>query len=119
MKVRFLLDENLSPRLKAAVLRWDPTIDILRVGESDAPVLGTLDPDILRYLETTQRALVTNNRMSMPFHVADYLTIGGQHWGIFLVRTRIPLGLLAEELYTIWSASIADEWLNQLRRIPL
>ena len=33
MKVRFLLDENLSPRLKMAVLRLQPDIDILRIGE--------------------------------------------------------------------------------------
>ncbi|BAY61761.1 hypothetical protein NIES22_18280 [Calothrix brevissima NIES-22] len=32
MKVRFLLDENLSPRLKVAVLRLNPAIDIVRVG---------------------------------------------------------------------------------------
>ena len=51
MKVRFLLDENLSPRLKVAVLRLNPAIDILRVGESNAPTLGTLDPDVLRYLQ--------------------------------------------------------------------
>ncbi|MGI2907576.1 hypothetical protein [Tolypothrix sp. VBCCA 56010] len=42
MKVRFLLDENLSPRLKVAVLRLNPNIDILRVGETNAPQLGTL-----------------------------------------------------------------------------
>ena len=30
MKIKFLLDENLSPRLKVAVLRLNPEIDILR-----------------------------------------------------------------------------------------
>jgi hypothetical protein len=49
VKVRFLLDENLSPPLKIAVLRLNPAIDILRVGESNAPPLGTLDPDVLLY----------------------------------------------------------------------
>ena len=48
MKVRFLLDENLSPRLKPALLRLESTIDVLRVGDPDAPPLGTLDPDLLR-----------------------------------------------------------------------
>ena len=67
MKVRFLLDENLSPfgfgssdstetaktptsspRLKVAVLRLNPAIDILRVGESNAPILGTLDQFYVR-----------------------------------------------------------------------
>ena len=69
MKVRFLLDENLSTRLKVAVLRLNPAIDILRVGDPNAPQLGTLDPDILRYLELSQRLLVTDNRTSMPEHM--------------------------------------------------
>ena len=59
MNVCFLLDENLDPRLKAALLRRDPTIDVLRVGEPSTPELGTLDPDILRYLAGAGRALST------------------------------------------------------------
>ncbi|MFM2312160.1 MAG: hypothetical protein RLZZ04_1436 [Cyanobacteriota bacterium] len=72
MKVRFLLDENLSPRLKLAVLRLNPQIDILRVGGSDAPALGTLDPDILVYLQKSQRILLTDNRKSMPEHLQEH-----------------------------------------------
>ncbi|GBE76889.1 hypothetical protein myaer87_41160 [Microcystis aeruginosa NIES-87] len=49
MKIRFLLDENLSPKLKIAVQRINSTIDILRVGDADAPLLGTLDPNLLQY----------------------------------------------------------------------
>ncbi|WP_173401013.1 hypothetical protein [Planktothrix agardhii] len=37
MKVRFLLDENLPPKLKLAVQRFNPDIDIIRVGEPEAP----------------------------------------------------------------------------------
>lgn len=38
MKIKFLLDENLSPRLKLAVIRLEPEIDIIRVGDfSSAP----------------------------------------------------------------------------------
>jgi len=42
VKVRFLLDENLPPRLKLAILRLNSEIDILRVGEDNAPPTGTL-----------------------------------------------------------------------------
>ncbi|MDB9459580.1 hypothetical protein [Dolichospermum circinale] len=42
MKIRFLLDENLSPKIKFAVLRLNRAIDIVRVGDPDAPPLGTL-----------------------------------------------------------------------------
>ncbi len=43
MKIKILLDENLSPRLKIAVLRLNPSIDILRIGDAHTPKLGTLD----------------------------------------------------------------------------
>ena len=58
MKVRFLLDENLSPRLKIAVHQLEPAIDIVRVGDPNTLPLGTLDPELLQYLtliwETTE-----------------------------------------------------------------
>jgi len=66
MKVRFLLDENLPPRLKAALLRLNPAIDVVRVGDPGAPQSGTPDPDVLRYLELSQQILITLNRKSMP-----------------------------------------------------
>jgi len=49
MKIRFLLDENLSPRLKLAALRREASMIVLRLGDAGTPALGTLDPDILRY----------------------------------------------------------------------
>lgn len=73
MKVRFLLDENLSPKLKLAVFRLNPQSDILRVGDSGAPAFGTLDPDVLMYLEREQRILLTDNRASMPSHLHRFI----------------------------------------------
>ncbi len=83
MSVRYLIDENLPPRLATALLRLDPAIDVLRVGDPGAPARGTLDPDILRYLQTAQRLLVTENRVSMPGHVRDHLAAGNHHWAYF------------------------------------
>ena len=57
MRIRFLLDENLSPDLKISLLQLNPNLDILRVGEPNAPPLGTLDPEVLDYLELSQRLL--------------------------------------------------------------
>lgn len=118
MKIRFLLDENLSPRLKIALLRLNPTIDVLRVGESDVPALGTLDPDILNYLDLSQRALVTANRRSMPEHLAQHWRAGKNVWGIFLVRPKTPIGRLAQELQLVWETSEAEEWVDKVDWIP-
>jgi hypothetical protein len=119
MKIRFLLDENLSPKLKSAVLRFDPEIDILRVGDIDTPSLGTLDPEILSYLEISQRLLVTDNRKSMPAHLEDYWTSDGHIWGLLWLRPNETLSKWAEELYLIWEASEAEEWIDKIGWIPL
>jgi hypothetical protein len=114
VKLRFLIDENLSPRLKTTLNRHYPQIDVLRVGDEGAPPLETLDPDILRYLETAQRVLITDNRASMPVHLADHAAVGGRHWGIFEVRKDAPLGSLAELIYLYWEVTEAEEWIDRV-----
>lgn len=119
MRIRFLLDENLSPRIKLALRHHDPTIDVLRVGDSGMPSLGTLDPDILRYLDKSQRLLVTDNRRTMPVHAAEHFAGGGHHWGVFLVDAQASIGRIAEAMYLLWAASEAEEWVDQEQWLPL
>ena len=118
MKVRFLLDENLPPRLTVAIKRFNSAIDVRRVGDPDTPPLGTLDPEVLRYLELSQRLLVTNNRTSMPQHLSAHWAAGGQIWGLFWLRHKATISSCAEELYTIWATSEAQEWVNVVDWIP-
>ncbi|MBD2301920.1 DUF5615 family PIN-like protein [Nostoc sp. FACHB-87] len=119
MKIRFLLDENLPPKLKTAVLRFDPTIDILRVGEANAPPLGTLDPDILKYLELSERLLITDNRKSMPGHLEKHWSDGGHIWGLVWLRSSGNLSSWAETIYIIWQVTEAEEWIDKLDWIPI
>ena len=55
------------------VSRWlwwlHPVIDVLRVGDSNAPPLGAPDAEVLNYLALAQRLLVTDNHKSMPGHL--------------------------------------------------
>lgn len=118
MKIRFLIDENLPPRLKVAVLRLNPAIDILRVGDPDAPSLGTLDPDVLSYLESSQRLLVTDNRKSIPGHLEEYWATGGHTWGLVWLRPGSTLSSWAETLFLIWETTEAEEWIDKLDWIP-
>jgi hypothetical protein len=95
-----------------------PTIDVLRVGEPGAPQLGTSDQDILRYLELSQRLLVTSNRMSMSVHIEAHWAASGHLWGVLLVRPGTPINQLARELFLVWEASEAEEWIDRLDWIP-
>ena len=119
MKIRFLVDENLSHRLVTAVKRHDKRIDIIRVGGEGAPALGTPDAAILHYLAATQRVLVTENRSTIPSHLhTHYSTGGASHWGILWVRPNTTAGQLAVALHLIWEASDAEEWLDRTEWIP-
>jgi len=118
MKVRFLLDENEPPRLKAALLRLNSTIDVLRVGDPGAPPLGTPDPDLLRYLELSQRAFVTSNRTSVPPYLQAHWASGGHVWGVFYARAGTPVAWLARDLLLVWEASDAEEWIDRVNWLP-
>ena len=118
MKIRFLLDENVSPRVKAALLRLNSIIDVLRVGDPGTPPLSTLDPEVLRFLEVSQRMLITFNRISMPAHLEAHWAAGGHIWGLFWVRSETSIGRLAEELNMFWEASEAEEWIDRIGWIP-
>jgi hypothetical protein len=56
------VDENLQRAIVTGVRHYNSTIDVLHVGDANAPPIGTLDPDILDYCSQTQRILVTENR---------------------------------------------------------
>lgn len=118
MKIRFLLDENLSKQIKFAVLRINPSISILCVGDQEAPSFGTLDPGLLIYTEESQRLLVTDNRKSMPEHLETHWSTGRKIWGLFWVRPKTSIGQLAENIYLVWEASEAEEWINVINWIP-
>lgn len=45
--IRFLLDENLSPRYRTALLRREPQLIVWYVGLPGAPAKGTPDPMLL------------------------------------------------------------------------
>mgnify|MGYP005843156657 CR=1 FL=1 len=118
MTIRLLLDENLFPRLKSALLLRFPDMDVLRVGDVGAPPYSTSDPDILRYTEQTQRLLVTDNRTSMPGHISDHLTQGRHHWGILYISPCLSFAEILEELCIVWGASTSDEWRDRTDWIP-
>lgn len=101
------------------MLRLNSDIDILRIGDSDTPELGTLDPEVLLYLESSQRLLVTDNRKSMPEHLQAHWDAHRIIWGLFWLRPTANIGQLAEELVLIWEISDAEEWIDRLEWIPL
>ena len=101
-----LLDENTDPAFRPALHRQVPEIVVWAIGDPLAPPRGTPDPDILLWCERHGFALVTNNRASMPVHLADHLS-GGRHVpAIFVIRPKATFGEVTAELALICSAGV-------------
>lgn len=119
MPVRYLLDEHLSLDYRPALLRRNPALDILRIGDPGAPRFGTLDPDILLWCEEHEFCLVTSNREPMPAHLADHLAQGSHVPGIFALRRGAAMGPVIQDLILIAGASLEGEFRDRIVYVPL
>ena len=109
MKPRFLLDEHIDHSIQRQLRRIDPHVDVIAIGDSSSPPVGTSDSDIL----------LTENRSTIPGHLNDHYVAGHHMPGRFWIRPQTPLGRVVEELYVIWYSSAADEYVDRAIFIPL
>jgi Domain of unknown function (DUF5615) len=119
MPVKFLIDENSwREALVKGLKGFDPTIDVLHVGDDGAPPNNAKDPEVLLYCEQEQRLLVTRDRTSMPVHVRDHLHAGHHHWGVLYLRPGHTIGDYLAHLTLVWGASEPSEYFDLEGYIP-
>jgi hypothetical protein len=117
--IKYLLDEHVNPRLQKALRRQSPETVAWCVGDPGAPLLHSLDPEILIWCEAHGFSLVTNNRASMPVHLRNHLAAGRHVPGIFILNPNMSMGETIDELTLIWSVSEAEEYADQLNYLPI
>ena len=117
--IRCLLDENVDPLYRHELLQREPTMVVWRVGDIGTPPEATPDPDILVWCEKNNFILVTNNRRSMPPHLANHLAQGRHVPGIIVLNDKMSIGQTIEELWLIWIVSDDKEYHDQLAYLPL
>ncbi len=115
----FLVDENISPAIADQLWRRQPKMKVVKIGDEMAPPKGTLDPDILSWIELHGFSLVTRNRKSMPNHLELHLKKGHHVPGIFILRPNVSLEEALDDLILIWETAEADEYQDQIIYIPL
>jgi hypothetical protein len=119
MSLRYLLDENVSPMYAKQLRRQLPDLTLRAVGEPATPTKGTLDPEILCWCEDHRFILVTNNRKSIPVHLAYHLAQDRHISGIFILNPNLSIGENLEELMFIAEASFEDEYQDGIHFLPL
>lgn len=96
--IKYLLDENVDPLYALQLRRLKSNLVVRVIGEPATPQKGTLDPEILCWCEENNFILVTNNRTSMPVHLAAHLAQNRRIPGIFILNSNLSIGENLEEL---------------------
>jgi hypothetical protein len=116
MRIKFLADENLRRAIVLGVRRRDPTADFVEAFEVGA--VGKDDLTLLRIAADEGRILVSHDLTTMPRHFRHFVA-GQPSPGVILIPQKLALGAVIEDLVTISLASEAEEWVNQIRFLPL
>ena len=115
----FLLDQHLPVWWPATIMRLEPSVVVWRINDDVAPPEHSLDPVILDWCESQDANLLTNNRSTMPGHLADHIASGRHIPGIFIVEAQLDITILATSLAYIAGAMLPDEFQDQIVYPPL
>lgn len=111
--MQFLADENFDNRIIRGLLRRNNTLDIVRV--QDVGLYGMDDPTVLAWAADAKRILFRMIKDYAYTRLAD----GQEVAGVVIVPDDMPLGLAIDEILLIIDCSSAQEWINQVQRLPL
>ena len=117
--MRYLLDAHVERALGASLRQRNRELVVWRLGDPGAPPRDAADPEILAWCERHEFVLVTNNRSTMPGHLADHLSHGRHVPGILMLSPRLTLGETIENLLDAALLSLAEEYQDQIRHLPL
>jgi len=115
--IRFAADENVDIALVHGLLRRNPTLDVLRVQE--AGLSGAVDQEVLAWAAQEGRVLSTHDIKTMLPLAYARLAAGQPMTGVIAIPWRSPRGRIIEDLLLIAGATQPDEWVGQVRRLPL
>lgn len=116
MKIRFLADENLRRPIVLGVRRREPSTNFVQAYEAGAAGKGDLT--VLQIAAEQNRILVSHDLRTVPQHFRHFITHQASP-GVILIPQKLPLSTAIEQLLLIWLASEAEEWVNQIRFLPL
>jgi hypothetical protein len=116
MKIKFLADENLRRAIVLGVRRREPSVNFVQAFEVGAA--GVDDLILLRVAAAEGRILVSHDLRTMPQHFRHFI-IRQASPGLILIPQKLALSAAIEDLVTISLASEAEEWVNQIRFLPL
>lgn len=116
MTVQFQADTNLNQIILLAARRREPALDFQTAME--AGLSGVNDPEVLARTAREGRILVTHDRKTMLRHFLTFIATATSA-GVLIVPQHLPVTAVVDDILLIWYATEAEEWINQIRFLPL
>ena len=114
---RFLADHDLNEHIIDAVQRREPALEFVR--SRDVGLRDRSDAEVLAYAAQHGFIVVSHDVNTMTAAAYAMLDAGSAMTGILMVQQSKPIGPVIDSLILIWSASEAEEWIGQVRFLPL
>jgi hypothetical protein len=117
-RIKFLADMNFKLPMLHALIRVQPSVEFYRSGDQGINLHGMPDPEVLALAAQLHCILLTHDVQTMPHHFGAFLAEGNTSYGVIMIPQLAPIGQVIEPLLLIWEGSTAEEWINQIDRIP-
>lgn len=115
MRISFQADADLDEDIIWGVKRIDPMINFQTADE--AGIRGLKDSEVLKTAAIENRILVSHDRRTMPRHFADFI-LDQTSPGVFIISQGAKISKVIDDLFLIWFASEAEEWVNVISELP-
>jgi hypothetical protein len=119
MTLRYLRDENVTYTRAVALRRHGPDVVTWMIGDPGVAPPRTPDLVILEWCEAHDFVLITNNRRTMPAHVAEHLRQGRHVPGIFMLNPTLSMAETITNLLDAARLSQEGEYRDQIRHVPV
>lgn len=115
--LRFLSDEDFNGHVLQALLRRDPSLDVVRA--QDVGLISKPDPDVLDWAATAGRVVLTRDRGTMTRHARDRIRAGLPMPGVVVTRDSLPVQLQVQDILIVANCSLPGELSDQVVFLPI
>jgi hypothetical protein len=115
--IRLQADQNFDERILQGLLLRNPDGDIVRlrdIGLSEAD-----DGEVLAYAASSGRVVVTHDVNTLVGLAYRRVRLGEPMAGVIPVPQSLPVGRAIEDLILIVECTPQEEWVGQVRYLPL
>jgi len=115
--LRLVSDADFNGRVLRALIRSDPSLDVVRV--QDVGLRTAPDPDVLAWAAAEGRVVLTRDQRTMVGFAYARVAAGLPMPGVVVTRDDLPIGMQVQDILIIAHCSDSNGLDDQVVFVPL